>query len=93
MWIKNNIKWKKILSFKIDNFPLRYKKGPCLLFLVRWSPPYTSEHDSWEPYIMLRNVDTLHVFIANNGTFSNFVLSSKYDKLRQQYPAIFPVFA
>jgi len=90
---KEEFQVEKILSYKVDSFPLRYKKGPCLLFLVRWSLPYTSEHDSWEPYVLLKNVDALHNFITNNETFSNFVLSTEYDKLRQQYPARFSVFA
>jgi hypothetical protein len=90
---KEEFQVEKILTFKVDNFLRRYAKGPCLLFLVRWSPPYTSKDDSWEPYVLLKNVDALHDFVANNESFRTFVLSSEYDRLRQHYPARFPVFA
>ena len=42
-----------ILDFKTDILPSQYRKGPCLLFKVRWSLPYTSQYDSWEPLVLL----------------------------------------
>ena len=45
---------QKVLDFKVDVCPSKYKRGHCLLFLVRWSPPYTSHDDSWEPHILLK---------------------------------------
>ena len=43
---------EKIVDYKVDNFPIRYRKGPCLLFKVRWAFPHTKKNDSWEPYIL-----------------------------------------
>ena len=84
---------EKILSYKVDKFHVRYTKGPCLLFNVRWSLPYTSDDDCLEPYVLLKNVNALREFLTNNQDFKSFVLSIEYAKLRQQYPARFPIFA
>ena len=64
IWIRKNSKQKNIFlsSFKS---PFRYTKGPCLLFNVRWSPRYTSNDDSWEPYVLLNNVNALRELVTN----------------------------
>ena len=79
-----------IVDHKIDVFPLRYKLGPCLLFKVRWAAPYTELDDSWEPYILLKNVNVLHNYVTTNVSFKDFVKSQEYKDLCRKYPARFP---
>ena len=75
------------MSCQVDNFPLRYTKSPCLLLNVRWSPRYTSNDDSWEPYVLLKNVNALRDWsLTNNEDFKTCVLSLEYAKLSQQCP-------
>jgi hypothetical protein len=81
---------QKVLDFKVDVCPSKYKRGPCLLFLVRWSPPYTSHDDSWEPHILLKNVDALHEFVRTNSRFKEFMKSQEYIELTRRYKARFP---
>ena len=80
-----------IIDHKIDVFPLRYKLGPCLLFKVILAAPYTELDDSWEPYILLKNVDALHNYVTTNIPFKDFVKSQEYLDLCRKYPARFPV--
>ncbi len=87
----NEFQVESILEYKIDKFPLRYRHGPCLLFKVRWALPYTSQDDSWEPLVLLKNVDALQRFIRTNKTFQQEILTSKYKELHQRYPARFPL--
>ncbi len=87
----NEFQVESILEYKIDKFPLRYRQGPCLLFKVRWALPYTSQDDSWEPFVLLKNVDALQMFIRTNRTFQQEILTSKYKELHQRYPARFPL--
>jgi hypothetical protein len=75
---KNEYQVDCILDYKVDICPTRYRKGPCLLFLVRWALPYTSLDDSWEPYILLKNVDALNSFVKTNGAFQTFIRSQEY---------------
>jgi hypothetical protein len=63
-----------------------------LLFLVRWAPPYTSHDDSWEPYVLLQNVDSLHEFVRTNDKFKDFVKSQEYLNLARRYKARFPTY-
>ena len=72
-------------------FPLRYKLGPCILFKVRWAPPYTELDDSWEPFILLKNVDALHNYVATNMAFKDIVKSQEYLDFCRKYHARFPV--
>ena len=58
----NEFQVESILDCKVDTFPLRYKRGPCLLFKVRWALPYASQYDSWEPLVLLKNVDALQKY-------------------------------
>ena len=77
----NEFQVESILEYKIDKFPLRYRRGPCLLFKVRWALPYTSQDDSWEPFVLLKNVDALQIFIRTNRTFQQDILTSEYKEL------------
>ena len=54
-----------------------------MLFLVRWAFPYTSANDSWEPYVLLKNVDALHNFIdfIINSAFQTFIKSQEYKQI------------
>jgi hypothetical protein len=81
---------QQIMDFKVDTLPSRYKRGPCLLFRVRWAPPYTSHDDSWEPYVLLQNVDALIEFMRTNVVFKEFIKSQEYLGLIRRYPARFP---
>jgi hypothetical protein len=81
---------QQIMDFKVDTLPSRYKRGPCLLFRVRWAPPYTSRDDSWEPYVLLQNVDALIEFMRTNVMFKEFIKSQEYLGLIRRYPARFP---
>ena len=83
---------EKILDFKIDIFPSRYKRGPCLLVLVCWAPAYTSHDDSWEPYVLLQNVDSLHESVRTNVKFKDFVKSQEYLNFSRRYTARFPTY-
>ena len=87
----NEFQVYSILEYKIDNFPPRYRQGPCLLFKVRWALPYTSQDDSWEPFVLLKNVDALQLFIQTNLMFQQDILTPKYKELHQRYPARFPL--
>lgn len=87
---KDEFQVEKILDYKVDVCPNRYRKGPCLLFLVRWSPPYTTNDDSWEPYILLKNVDALLNFVQTNIAFQTFIKSQEYENYHKQYKARFP---
>ncbi len=78
------------LDYKVDVFPIRYRRGPCLLFKVRWAPPYTPQYDSWEPLVLLKNVDALQIFTQTNQMFQQYILTPEYQTLHQQYPARFP---
>ena len=84
---------QQIIDFKVDTLPSRYKRGPCLLFLVRWAPPYTSRDDSWEPYVLLQNVDALLEFVRTNDLFKEYVKSQEYLGLAKRHPARFPTFS
>ena len=61
-----------------------------MLFLVHWAFPYTFANDSWEPYVLLKNVDALHNFIKTNNAFQTFIKSQEYDNYHRQYKARFP---
>ena len=87
---KDEYQVERILDYKVDVCPNRYKKGLCLLFLVRWALPYTSNDDSWEPYVLLKNVDALHSFVRTNSAFQTFMNSQEYDQYHKQYKARFP---
>ena len=82
---------ERIIDHKIDVFPLRYKSGPCLLFKVRWAAPFTEKDDSWEPFILLKNVDALNNYVTTNAMFKKFLKSQEYIKSSRTYPARFPV--
>jgi hypothetical protein len=87
----NEFQVDSILEYKIDAFPTRYRQGPCLLFKVRWALPYTSQDDSWEPLVLLKNVDALQLFIRTNLMFQQEILTPEYKELHQRYPARFPL--
>ena len=87
----NEFQVDSILEYKIDNFPPRRRQGPCLPFKVRWALPYTSQDDSWEPFVLLKKVDALQMFIRTNRTFQQEILTSEYKELHRRYPARFPL--
>eukprot|EP00873_Tetraselmis_striata_P038091 jgi/Tetstr1/458355/TSEL_044794.t1 len=47
---------ERVLDFSIERCEDMFKRGLCLVYLVRWLN-YDSSHDSWEPYGVLRRVE------------------------------------
>ena len=54
-----------IIDYKIAPHPLTYKKGPALLFEVKWEG-YDSFEDSWEPYINVKRTDCSNDYVKNS---------------------------
>ncbi len=87
----NEFQVDSIMEHKIDKFPLRYRQGPRLFFKVRWALPYISQDDSWEPFVLLKNVDALQIFVRTNVMFQQEILTPEYKELHQRCPARFPL--
>ena len=80
---------EEIVDHKVAKFPLVYPKGPVLLFKVRWYG-YSSEDDTWEPYVNMAETEELDKYIKSNDRFRLFVLSNEYKQLSKTYTERFP---
>ena len=80
---------EEILDHKVAPFPLRYQKGPALLFKIRWYG-YGPKDDTWEPYVNVKQTEELHNYIKNSDKFRLFVKSDEYKKLSRAYTSRFP---
>ena len=80
---------EEILDHKVAPFPLRYQKGPALLFKIRWYG-YGPKDDTWEPYVNTKQTEELDNYIKNSDKFRLFVKSDEYKKLSRAYTSRFP---
>ena len=80
---------ESILDHKVAPFPLRYLKGPALLFKVRWYG-YGPKDDTWEPYVNMKQTEELESYIRTNDKFRLFIKSDEYKKLSKAYTSRFP---
>eukprot|EP00873_Tetraselmis_striata_P044636 jgi/Tetstr1/464900/TSEL_000843.t1 len=80
---------ERVLDFSIERREDLYKRGLCLVFLVRWLN-YDSSHDSWEPYSALRRVEALHDFARTSRHLQDTLRSKEYANLRARHPSRFP---
>eukprot|EP00873_Tetraselmis_striata_P035177 jgi/Tetstr1/455441/TSEL_042270.t1 len=80
---------ERVLDFSIERREDLYKRGLCLVFLVRWLD-YDSSHDSWEPYSALRRVEALHDFARTSRHLQDTLRSKEYANLRARHPSRFP---
>ena len=79
----------EILDHKIVAHSATYKKGPALLFLVRWEN-FGPANDSWEPYINLRRTDSFIECLNKNDKFRLLIMLNEFKKLSSSYPSRFP---
>eukprot|EP00873_Tetraselmis_striata_P025205 jgi/Tetstr1/445469/TSEL_033248.t1 len=80
---------ERVLDFSIERREYMFKRGLCLVFLVRWLN-YDSSHDSWEPYSALRLVGALHDFARASRHLQDTLRSKNYANLRARHPSRFP---
>eukprot|EP00873_Tetraselmis_striata_P040350 jgi/Tetstr1/460614/TSEL_000539.t1 len=80
---------ERVLDFSIERREDMFKRGLCLVFLVRWLN-YDSSHDSWEQYSALRRVEALHDFARANRHLQDTLRSKEYANLRARHPSRFP---
>ena len=80
---------KAIIDHKVAPFPQLYRKGPALLFRVRWEG-YTAADDSWEPYVNLKRTDEFHSYLRTSDKLRLFLNSDEYLRLSRAYPSRFP---
>eukprot|EP00873_Tetraselmis_striata_P012702 jgi/Tetstr1/432966/TSEL_022303.t1 len=80
---------ERVLDFSIKRREDVFKRGLCLVFLVRWLN-YDSSHGSWEPYSALRRVEALHDFARASRHLQDTLRSKEYANLRARHPLRFP---
>ena len=68
---------------------MRYKKGPALLFKVRWEG-YGPEDDTWEPYVNVSRTGELDDYLRTSEKFRMLLVSDEYRQLSNAYSARFP---
>eukprot|EP00873_Tetraselmis_striata_P037451 jgi/Tetstr1/457715/TSEL_044262.t1 len=80
---------ERVLNFCIERREDLFKRGLCLVFLVRWLN-YDSSHDRWEQYIALRRVEGLHDFARASRNLQDTLRSNESVNLRARHPSRFP---
>ena len=80
---------EKLLDHKIAPFKERYKKGPALLFKVRWEG-YGPDDDTWEPYVNVKRTGEFDDYLRDNEKFRLLLTSDEYKKLSNSYSHRFP---
>jgi hypothetical protein len=78
----------KITDFAIGPHP-RYSKGPTLLFKVHWIDE-SETNDTWEPYILVKQLNAYKEFIQTNKNWQIFKNNEIFKTMLQMYPARMP---
>eukprot|EP00873_Tetraselmis_striata_P021563 jgi/Tetstr1/441827/TSEL_030043.t1 len=80
---------ERVLDFSIERREDLFKRGLCLVFLVR-RLNYDSSQDNWEPYNALRRVGALHDFARASRHLQDTLRSKDYANMRARHPSRFP---